>query len=88
MVSDVAILIGHALRAFLTAKVVFLEEHGSVAWSGSARSELADLCLLSALTPDAERRKYSAGRLWIVLPARLPLFRLDTGVVSGSWVPA
>src|SRR5271169_5292878 len=61
MVSDVAILIGHALRAFLTAKVVFLKEHGSVAWSGSARSELADLCLLSALTPDAERRKYSAG---------------------------
>ena len=60
MVSDVAILIAHALRAFLTAKVVFLEEHGSVAWSGSARSELADLCLLSALTPDAERRKYSA----------------------------
>src|SRR5271169_716784 len=60
MVSDVAILIGHALRAFLTAKVVFLKEHGSVAWSGSARSELADLCLLSAPTPDAERRKYSA----------------------------
>ena len=60
MVSDVAILIAYALRAFLTAKVVFLEEHGSVAWSGSARSELADLCLLSALTPHAERRKYSA----------------------------
>jgi predicted permease len=46
--------------AFLTAKVVFLKEHGSVAWSGSARSELADLGLLSALTPDAERREYSA----------------------------
>ena len=60
IVSDVAIFIADALRAFLTAKVVFLKEHGSVAWSGSARSELADLCLLSALTPDAERRKYSA----------------------------
>jgi hypothetical protein len=35
------------------------KEHGSVAWSGSARSELADLGLLSALTPDAERREYS-----------------------------
>ena len=57
-VSDVAILIADALRAFLTAKVVFLKEHGSVAWSGSARSELADLGLLSALTPDAERREY------------------------------
>ena len=59
-VSDVAILIADALRAFLTAKVVFLKEHGSVARSDSARSELADLCMLSALTPDAERREYSA----------------------------
>ena len=33
-------------------------------------------------------RKYSAGRLWIVLPARLPRFWLVTGVVSGAWVPA
>ena len=33
-------------------------------------------------------RKYSAGRLWIVLPAWLPWFWLDTGVGSGAWVPA
>jgi len=30
----------------------------------------------------------SAGRLWIVFPARLPRFWLVTGVVSGAWVPA
>ena len=71
-VSDVAILIADALRAFLTAKVVFLKEHGSVAWSGSARSELADLCMLSALTPDAERREYSAlGSLRSGIPVAL-----------------
>ena len=33
----------------------------SVARSGLARPELADLCLLSVLTPERERRKYSIG---------------------------
>jgi hypothetical protein len=92
MVSDVAILIADALRAFLTAKVVFLEEHGSVAWSGSARSELADLCLLSALTPDVERRKYSAvgsiSHLSCRAPAAARLWHSVTGPGGLRWVSA
>ena len=31
-------------------------------------------------------RSYSAGTVWIVLPALLPRFRLGGGVGSGAWV--
>jgi hypothetical protein len=35
-----------------------------------------------------DSRKYSAGRLWIVLPALLARFCGDAGVGSVAWVPA
>jgi hypothetical protein len=54
-VSDVAILIADALRAFLTAKVVFLEEHGSVAWSGLSPLRTGRSVL--AVSSDTRRRE-------------------------------
>jgi hypothetical protein len=54
----------------------------------TVNAELDVLRLPAYLGPLIILRQYSAGRLWIVLPARLPRFWLVTGVVSGAWVPA
>jgi hypothetical protein len=54
----------------------------------ATRTELNNMSACGAAPFRKHGRKYSAGRLWIVLLARLPRFWLDTGVASGAWVPA
>src|SRR5580704_2366736 len=52
------------------------------------RTEQADPHPVVADEPRWRTTKYSAGRLWVVLPALLPRFGDGAGVGSGAWVPA